>query len=396
MNITFVLAYYLPELPTQNYIYQPVIDDLLTLGHHVNIICPNPTRGISQAAQKKYKRIHVEKKDNLTIYRVNAFTYHPRHFSKVKLLLRYLSVSLRLASKLKSVKSDVVFSQTNPPILLSYLISKYTKKNKIPFIYNVQDIYPDNIFKPSDLLYKLTNPFQIKTIQNATKVITISQTMKITLLRKVFDPHKIEVIYNFPICEYNSEMIEDQVASKLNMQMDKFNVVYAGNIGYVQDLDILLRAAELTKNNDYIHYYIVGEGSQAKRIKQKIKDLKLDKVFFHPAIPAEEAIHLYYLADVNIISILPHVIHTALPLKLGSCLEAKKPIIFVGLEDKIKEPWLPHEAIFRVNHRDYQQLARYIQHLSTNPITNIKYDDYDFKRKMNIIAYLEAILQYEK
>lgn len=392
MNITFVLAYYLPELPTQNYLYQPIIDRLLALGHHVNVICPNPTRGISLADQKKYKKIPLEKHDKLTIYRVNAFTYHPRHFSKVKLLFRYLSVSLRLASKLKKVKSDVVFSQTNPPILLSYLISKYTKKHHIKFVYNVQDIYPDNIFKPKSVYYRLTNPYQIKTLENATKVITISETMKQTLLTKIGDEHKIKVIYNFPICDYHNEMAEATIAYQLQMDLSKFNVMYAGNIGYVQDLDVLLRAAELTKDNEGIHYYIVGEGSQAKRIKQKIKDLGLNKVFFHPAMTAEEAVHLYYLASVNIISILPHVIHTALPLKLGSCLAAKKPIIFIGLEDNIKEPWLPHEAIIAVNHRDYHKLAKDIQHLSTNPITDIKYNNEMFNKHANIQAYLDEIL----
>ena len=77
MNITFVLFYYLPERPTQNYIYQPIIDALLALGHRVNIITPNPTRGISKEEQKKYRKINYEKHGNLHIYRVNAFIYNP-------------------------------------------------------------------------------------------------------------------------------------------------------------------------------------------------------------------------------------------------------------------------------------------------------------------------------
>lgn len=392
MNITFVLFYYLPEKPTQNYLYQPVIDALLALGHQVNIITPNPTRGISHRDIKKYQKIRYEQKDNLHIYRVNAFTYNPHKFNKFKLLLRYLSVSLKLASKVKKIKSDVIFTQTNPPIFMSYLVSKWAKKKEIKLVYNVQDLYPDNIFKPTSLIYKLTNHYQVKTLENASTIITISETIKKTLLTKMSDEKKIRVIYNFSISDYHSDKRKEELRSKLKIDPNKFNVIYAGNIGYVQDLDVLLRAAELTKANDYIHYHIIGEGSQANRIKQKIVDLNLTLVHFHPMQAIEDAIYLYHLADVNIISILPHVIHTALPLKLASCLEAKKSILFIGLEEDIIEPWI-NEHIIAINRRDFRELAYNLQHLSTNNRVSIKYHDKCFDRNANIDSYVREIVE---
>jgi len=392
MNITFVLFYYLPEKPTQNYIYQPIIDGLLDLGHTVNIITPNPTRGISKAEQKKYRKIKYEKIGNLHIHRVNAFTYNPHKFSKLKLLFRYISVSLKLPRKLKKVKSDVVFTQTNPPILMSYLVSRFTKRRKIKLVYNVQDLYPDNIFKPQSLLYKLTNPFQVKTLNNADTVITISETMKRTLLTKIKDESKIKVIYNFAISEYISDDRKEEVRNRLNIRKDRFNVIYAGNIGYVQDLDVLLRAAELTKDNDYINYHIVGEGSQAERIKCKIIDMNLDKVYFHPMQSPEDAVYLYHLADVNIISILPKVIYTALPLKVASCLEARKPIVFIGLEENNKEKWAKSEHIMTILTRNYKALANDLQKMSIEVTTPVNYEDSMFNRSSNICSYIQLIL----
>lgn len=392
MNITFVLFYYLPEKPTQNYIYQPIIDGLLDLGHTVNIITPNPTRGISKAEQKKYKKIKYEKIGNLHIHRVNAFTYNPHRFTKLKLLFRYISVSLKLPRKLRKVKSDVVFTQTNPPILMSYLVSRFTKRKKIKLVYNVQDLYPDNIFKPQSLLYKLTNPFQVKTLNNADTVITISETMKRTLLTKIKDESKIKVIYNFAISEYKSDEKKEEVRKRLNIRKDKFNVIYAGNIGYVQDLDVLLRAAELTKDNDYINYHIIGEGSQAERIKHKIIDMKLDKVYFHPMQSPEDAVYLYHLADVNIISILPKVIYTALPLKVASCLEACKPIVFIGLEDDNNEKWSKNKHITTILARNYESLSNHLQNLSIMVTTTLNYDDSMFVKKNNIKSYIRQIL----
>lgn len=391
MNITFVLFYYLPEKPTQNYLYQPIIDRLLALGHTVNIITPNPTRGINHQDIKKYQKIHYEKIGNLNVYRVNAFTYNPHKFNKFKLLIRYISVSLKLANKVKKIKSDVIFTQTNPPILMSYLVSKWAKKQQIKLVYNVQDLYPDNIFKPSSFIYKVTNRYQVKTLENATTVITISETMKKTLLTKIKQADKLKVIYNFSISDYKSDTRKEELREKLQIDATKFNVIYAGNIGYVQDLDVLLRAAELTKDQNHIHYHIIGEGSQAKRIKQKISDLNLELVHFHPMQAIEDAIYLYHLADVNIISILPSVIHTALPLKLASCLEANKPILFIGLEEKIYEPW-QNSHIIAINQRDYHQLANHLQHLSTIKIGPILYDNSLFNKNANIEAYIRYIL----
>lgn len=391
MNITFVLFYYLPEKTTQHYLYQPVIDKLLELGHRVNVITPNPTRGLSAKDIKSYQKIKYENIAGVNVYRVNAFTYKPKRFNKFKLLLRYLSVAFLLPRKLRKINSDVIFTQTNPPIFLAYLVARYCKRNNIRLVYNVQDIYPDNIFSSSSIIYRLSNYFKKKTLDRASSVITISETMKNTLVDKIKDASKIKVIYNFAISEYKDKVQEEVVRTKLNIKSDKFNVIYAGNIGYVQDLDVLLRAAELTKDNSYIHYHIVGEGSQALRIEQKISDLKLEYVYFHPMQKVEDAVYLYHLASVNLISILPGVIKTALPLKVASCLAARRPIVFIGLEEEIQEKWI-NKHIIKINHRDYHHLAKSLQTLSINESQAIDYDDNEFNKSKNIDTYIQEIL----
>lgn len=57
--------YYDPENPTINYLYRPLWDKLIKAGHEINIITPNPTRGIPLSEQEKYKKTSVEKKGRL-------------------------------------------------------------------------------------------------------------------------------------------------------------------------------------------------------------------------------------------------------------------------------------------------------------------------------------------
>lgn len=397
MKITFMLFYYEPEDPTINYLYRPVWEKLIKLGHEINIITPNPTRGIPLSEQQKYKKSSVEQNGALTVYRVKCFTYKPKAFSKFNLLRRYISVSRRLAKKLESVPSDLVFVSTNPPLLYSYLVTKYCAKKKIPVIYNVQDIYPDNIFKKDTLAYNFFNRYQVKTLERATEVITISETMRNTLLKKGDFNNKISVIYNFDISEV-AKIKHNNVPYFFDPM--QFNVVYAGNIGYVQDLDVILSAAKLLMHDPFISFHIFGEGSQAKRIAERIRKENIVNTSYYPPHTVEESALLYKFADVNLISILPGIVMTALPLKTASCLAAKKPIVFIGLETFYhQEEWVETVPnLHVVNYRNYQKLADVISKLvETKKMKQSQYPTFSmFDKEKNTDLYVSIITKHLK
>ena len=397
MKITFMLFYYDPENPTINYLYRPLWDKLIKAGHEINIITPNPTRGIPLSEQEKYKKTSVEKKGAFTIHRVKCYTYHPSRFSKFKLLRRYISVSRRLAKRLRKVESDVVFVSSNPPLLYSYLVTRYCARKKIPVIYNVQDIYPDNIFKENSFAYKVFNPLQVKSLARASEVVTISETMRKTLLKKGDFNNKISVIYNFDISEVRKTPLVKKYTFFDPLQ---FNVVYAGNIGYVQDIDVILSAAKLLVHEPRIHIHIVGEGSQAARIAKRIHDENIVNATYYPPHSVEDSAQLYKNADVNVISILPGIIKTALPLKTASCLAAQKPIIFIGLETFYhNEEWVNEVSeLYPINYRNYEKVAETIEKLAnakTKP--KLKYDQIElFDKEKNVNEYFNLITKYLK
>ncbi len=361
MKITFMLFYFDPEEPTINHLYRPLWEKLMAAGHHINIITPNPTRGVSASIQAQYTKLTVEERAQMTIYRVPCFTYKPAKFSKFKLFRRYVSVSTRLSKMLKKVASDIVFVSTNPPLLYSYLVTKHCHKKGIPVVYNVQDIYPDNIFNTKSVIYKIFNPLQILSLKRATKIITISETMRHTLLAKGDFNHKISVVYNFDI----SDVDHAKALPVTYFDPQKFNVCYAGNIGYVQDIDVILAAAKRLLHDPDIVFHIFGEGSQAARISKRIIDENIVNTISYPALSVAESGALYKNADVNIISILPGIIKTALPLKTASVINSGKPFVFIGVDDKDhQEAWINDIAgLVRIPHRNYAELSRALKSL---------------------------------
>ncbi|HKM11251.1 MAG TPA: glycosyltransferase family 4 protein [Bacilli bacterium] len=362
-TITFLLMYYLPEEPTVNFIYQKHIDECLNKGMRVNIITPNPTRGVSKEQINKYRHIKYEHlRTNLHVYRVNCFTYY--HFNKFNLLHRYLSVSYRCAQKLKKIPSDEIFIQTSPPIFYAYWASKIAKKRGIKIIYDIQDIYPDNIFSHRPFIYKFVNNYQKKIMQRADDIYTISEDMRLTLANKGDFSKKIHVRANpptFQISRYDDQKMQ-LIKQKYHFENDKKTILYAGNIGYLQDLDVLLAVARILQDENHIAFKIIGEGSQAIRIKAKIAELNLQNCEFYPMTTNEESAYLYKAADVNFISLLPGVIYTACPLKTAMIKQAGQPVIAcVDRDSNYASELLENGAISIIPNRDYHLLADVIK-----------------------------------
>jgi len=370
-TITFLLMYYKPENHTINYVYNPIINDYIKQGYRVNIIVPNPTRGLSRAKIKEYQNKAEEKIDeNLLLYRVNCFTY--KRYNKFNLLLRYLSVSSRCARKLKKIKSDIVFLQTSPPIFYAYKASKIAKKKNISIVYNVQDIYPDNIFKENKLLYKIIDHYQKKTLNNADVITTLSDDMKNTLLKKGEFKNKIKIIPNpvtFKVDQYNKQLLE-KVSIDYSFKKDKINVVYAGNMGYLQDIDVIISAAKkvLKKTNKY-NFILIGEGAQKERLNKEVKSLNNENIKIYNMAPMELSPYIYKLADYNVISLLPNVIYTACPLKTAMIIEADKKVIACVDKDSeyVKELNEKVKELIVISNRNAEKLAKeLIKRLKSN------------------------------
>lgn len=370
-TITFLLMYYKPENHTINYVYNPIINDYIKQGYRVNIIVPNPTRGLSRAKIKEYQNKAEEKIDeNLLLYRVNCFTY--KRYNKFNLLLRYLSVSSRCARKLKKIKSDIVFLQTSPPIFYAYKASKIAKKKNISIVYNVQDIYPDNIFKENKLLYKIIDYYQKKTLNNADVITTLSDDMKNTLLKKGEFKNKIKIIPNpvtFKVDQYNKQLLE-KVSIDYSFKKDKINVVYAGNMGYLQDIDVIISAAKkvLEKTNKY-NFILIGEGAQKERLNKEVKSLNNENIKIYNMAPMELSPYIYKLADYNVISLLPNVIYTACPLKTAMIIEADKKVIACVDKDSeyVKELNEKVKELIVISNRNAEKLAKeLIKRLKSN------------------------------
>tara|TARA_B100001063_G_C16775834_1_gene565219 strand:- start:4392 stop:5582 length:1191 start_codon:yes stop_codon:yes gene_type:complete len=304
-----------------------VINDLVrkTNNYKFKVVTTYPSYPTFFNFKKFYKNFIKRKKQNFTnsqIYRVVTF---PRIFNNYfDIIMNYLSfiffgiVSLFFIPK---KKIDFIFVYATSP-LYQALIGVVAKKlfNKKLFIW-VQDLWPES------LIY--TGYVKNKTILNLLKKLSLyiynSSDLLIAqsneLSKKIKKQTKTKVVYlpNPSRSFYSKKKIGNIIS-----------IGYAGNFGKVQDLDQIILIADTIRKKRYkkINFYLIGEGSERKRLLQKLKIKKIDNVFIKQRISMNKIITFYKKMDVLIInSNLKGDEAVIIPSKLQAYLSTSKPII---------------------------------------------------------------------
>ncbi len=337
MNLLFLDAYFEPETTAYSHLERDLLRGLADENNRIQIICPTPTRGISEQVRKDYKSRKHEKfdKGKVTVRRFWA----PQE-GKIPIIraFRYFWCNLRsyhIASKSKNV--DLIFSNSTPPTqgMLSAMVAKKLSKNhkrKIPFVYNLQDVFPDSLVntgltRKGSFLWKIGRRIENYTYKNADKIIVISEGFKRNIISKGVPENKIEVVSNWIDLDsvYPISRDENKLMDEFLIDSRKFLIVYAGNFGAAQGADIILEAAEKLKNEADIQFLIFGGGMYFEDAKKEAE--KLDNVFIHELLPEDRVSEVYSLGDVALITCKPGTGNAGMPSKTWSIMACNTSII---------------------------------------------------------------------
>lgn len=337
MNLLFLDAYYEPEMIAYTHLEKDLLEGLIERKNRIQIICPIPTRGISEQVREKYKHRKYESMYDGRV-KIRRFWAPQEGTNPIIRAFRYFWCnfrSLQIATKLKNV--DAVFSNSTPPTqgglgaMVAKRLSKKYKK-KVPFIYNLQDIFPDSLVntgltRNGSFLWTIGRRIENYTYKFADKIIVISEGFKRNILGKGVPEAKIEVISNWidldsvrPVARNENKLIEE-----FSIDPEKFLVIYAGNFGAAQGADIILRAAEKLKSETNIQFVIFGGGAYFEDAKKEAEKLK--NVFIHELMPADRISEVYSLGDVALITCKPGTGNAGMPSKTWSIMACNTPII---------------------------------------------------------------------
>ena len=330
MKVLFWMFIGFDKHETSEHLLTAVIEQLCNAGHEVHILQKNTGGDLPSIP------------DKLSNYKISTDTIPFVAAAKNNFVARYMAELkyIRVCKNYISSDYDAVFIQSTT--VAGFAVRTVRKKlPKAIVTFNVQDIFPYNAvysgsIKKGSLVFKVMAGLQRYGYKRVDHIITISEDMKDTLVADGTPADKIEVIYNWSYQDepYDREKLDMIVPNKL-FDHNYFNVVYAGNVGVMQNVDILIEAAALMKDQEDVWFHIIGNGQYKEKLVKRAEELSIKNISFWPMQPPEAAPSIYSAADVNVIPLVKDVYRTALPSKTATCLACGKPVIFaIGKDSK--------------------------------------------------------------
>lgn len=322
MKILVVCQHYWPE----NFRITEICEALAARGHQVTALVglPNYPSGI---VPKEYKRFHNRRqwRNGVEIRRCFEIGRSP---GKLGLAVNYLSYMTSASIKALFLKRDydVVYAYSTSPVLMSLpasLLRCFTKKKLMIY---VLDIWPAclaamNVYEGS-FLYAVMKRVSRWVYAKADRLIYSSKRFQ-GYLKEV---HGIVVEDE----DYMPQFADDVFREELPPQdeHDFINLVFAGNIGKVQAVEVLIQAAAKLKELP-LRWHIVGDGSNYDSCVQLSQSLGLsDRVAFYGRRPLSEMPSFYAMADAMLVSMRDDIsVNDTLPGKVQSYMAAGKPVL---------------------------------------------------------------------
>jgi len=334
MKILILDAYFEPENTSFTHLENDLIEAFIAAGHELFIVCPTPTRGIDKETAKKYSAIKHEELYDGRVH-VRRFWAPQEGRNTFKRAFRYFWCNYQLYRTARKIKDiDLIFSNSTPPI--QGLVARRLKnKLKKPFVYNLQDIFPDSLVnigktKEGSLIWKTGRKIENKTYAAADKIIVISEDLKKNIMSKGVPADKIEVIYNWVDTDnvYKVERKENILFERYSLDRSLFYIAYSGNLGQTQNLDLLLNVAKKMRSEmPDLRFILIGDGSDRQRVEERVETEKIDNVIMLPYQDYKDISHVFSIGDVGLIISKKGVGNNSVPSKTYGYMAAERPIL---------------------------------------------------------------------
>lgn len=344
MKILYLPVYFHPEKAASGYLASNRNQAFADAGFEMEVHVPTPCRGVSNEIRKEYSKTE-HRYEKLFDGKMNLHRF-PMYKEGKNPLSRACRYALCWINQfyygLKSKNIDCIYLPSTPPI--QGMMGAFLKKiKKVPFIYNLQDIFPDSLVNNGlvnkrGILWKIGRKIEDFTYRNADKIIVISEDFKKNIMDKGVPQDKIEVVYNW--VDQNAVVDVPRDKNKLfdayGLDRDKFYITYNGNIGLSQNMDMLMDvAADLMYDSD-IQFVLVGEGAYLETVKRTKREMKLDNVHLLPFQPYEDISQVFSLGDVSLVISKPGTGAASVPSKTWSIMSASRPVLANFDENELK------------------------------------------------------------
>ena len=334
MKFLLLTQYFPPEIGGAQTRLRSMAVELKRLGHDVEVVTALPNYPRGQFYPGYERRVYLrEEFEGITVRRVWLY---PAMGGGLRRMLNYGSFTIMsLFGLLLSQKPDFIFVES-PPLFLSIPACVAGFLWRVPFIFNVADLWPDIVveggFLKQGILIRLMKRLEQWSYRRAAYVNAVTEGMRDTLLREkqvptdkiLFLPNGADTIH------YQPRSADASLITRLGLHGKKI-ILWAGTLGHAHGLNYVLDAAKSLEDEHEVYFLFIGDGSAKPELLVQRDRLNLRNVGFLDPVAIEQLPPYYSIAICGLASLLPIPLYDgARPSKIFPILASGKPVLFVG------------------------------------------------------------------
>ena len=334
VNLLVLCPHFSPDVAPTGEVMTAIADGLVERGHRIHVVTSLPW----------YRHHRVEEEWQGRPWRTETTSWgritrvHPFPTDKTNIPARavafggFTGLAATLAASTPA-RPDAVLAMS-PPLTLGLAGWTVARLRRAPFVFNIQDVFPDVAVE----LGVLTNRGVIATAawlervtyQAADAVTVLSDDLRANVAAKIAgrrrgDPTKVRVIPNFVDTERIRPADPDNAYRREHGLTGKRVVMYAGNVGLSQSLDLVVEAARRLADRDDVVFVINGGGSALAELERSAAGLA--NLRFVGMQPKERLPEVLAAGDIHLVPLKRGLAKASVPSKLYSVLAAGRPVL---------------------------------------------------------------------
>lgn len=339
-SVLILTQYYPPETGAPQNRLSSLAKYLKKLGMDVTLLTAMPNYPKMEVFEGYKGKWHVkEEKDGIVIHR--SWIYTRKSKSIIWRLVNYFSFvfSSFLVGLFSIRKHDIVICESPPLFLgITALMLRLFLGSKL--VFNVSDLWPESAEKLGIITNKrLLNASQwLEELIYKKSAMISGQTQGIVNnINSRFPAKKIFWLRNgIDLSQFNKEAVTYDWRKANGFGGNDFIAVYGGILGFAQNLEVILYAANILKDEPNLKLVIVGDGPEKNKLLELKENLGLKNVHFLPNQPSAEMPNIINACNATIVPLRNiELFKGAIPSKIFEYLIFKKPLL-LGVDGEAK------------------------------------------------------------
>ena len=288
-------------------------------------------------------------------------------------LINYFSLTFRMLLRTHVLKNyRCVFVFSNPPVLpLVPILARRRYGTK--FIFVAYDVYPEVAYasgslRPDSAVSRVQRCINRALYASVDCVVALTDEMRAFLLanRPELSPDRVVTIANWA---HEKRLLPDaQAYARFGYAEGQFVVAYFGNMGICQDMETLLHAALLLKDDARVRFLIVGHGGKTEAVQTFLTEHELANVQMLGFLTGKDFEQAVAVSSCAVVSLEKGLMGTCAPSKYYSYLQGGMPVLAVVEKESYLAEEVSRENIGRtVEIGDSEALKNAILFLAEHP-----------------------------